>query len=682
LAEETKRMASRPAGAGILNPLDTLFRLGVVGDLSDQQLLHRFLTAGDGADQAAFTELVQRHGAMVLGVCREVLGNAHDAQDAFQATFLVLARKAGSVRKAGSLSCWLHGVAYRVALRARSNAVRRRNSEQQAGAMKAVALQGEQNRAESWPELHEEVARLPKHYREPIVLCYLEGLSTEEAALRIGCPAGTVFSRLSRARERLRERLVRRGLAPPAALFAAGLTRPARAFPPASLLKSTVQTSIGFSGRRAADAATASAAATAMARGVLHAMMISRLKTLGAAILAGAVAMGGAQTLSWIGVREQSQPPATTVDPQAALTRSIEKLESELEATARRNAEMKRELQEIRGRLKALRPAGELALAQEVAARLADEPSRSVARLAEALKRHPARRIPKEGDRLRLYMMDLVEGGTTLIADEPDPGLTWCGTPKWSHDGTRIIFFAWPWPQYHSGRIMAIELRDGLPTCTDLGAGNSPNFSPNDKRIVFGLAPGSQTGAEPGVWVMQADGSERRQVSDYYGAPFWSPDGREFLINDYSDGATQSMVINVERKESGILKVPGHQIFSWPSWVGPGTVVSALATGQDGDSIALLDVRKPAEAKIIEVLWKRSNELDVTPRWPVYQPDKRRLFFVGVEPMKRTLFSVQHGDSGRATRVESRGFNDRLSGLSFSPDGRYLLFTGDRPGQK
>jgi RNA polymerase sigma factor (sigma-70 family) len=256
LAEATERMAGRPAGADILNPLDTLSRLGVVGDLSDKQLLHRFLTGRDGADQAAFTELVQRHGAMVLGVCREVLGNAHDAQDAFQATFLVLARKAGSVRKADSLSCWLHGVAYRVALRARSNAARRRNSEQQAGAMKALTFECAGDRPESWPELHEEVARLPRRYREPIVLCYLEGHSTEEAALRIGCPVGTVFSRLSRARERLRERLVRRGLAMPAALLAAGLARPAQAALPANWLKATVQTSLRFTGRRVAEALT------------------------------------------------------------------------------------------------------------------------------------------------------------------------------------------------------------------------------------------------------------------------------------------------------------------------------------------------------------------------------------------------------------------------------------------
>ena len=229
-------MASGSAGADLLNQLNTLFRFGVVGDLSDGQLVQRFLTARDGADQAAFTALVERHGPMVLGVCREVLGNSHDAQDAFQATFLVLARKAGSVRKADSVASWLHGVALRVAMRAKAEAARRRVYERRSAAMKAAELERQGGSPEGWPELHEEIARLPERYREPVVLCYLEGLTTEEAALRIGCPHGTILSRLSRARERLRGQLDRRGLASSAALLTTGLTPRATAALPAGLL--------------------------------------------------------------------------------------------------------------------------------------------------------------------------------------------------------------------------------------------------------------------------------------------------------------------------------------------------------------------------------------------------------------------------------------------------------------
>jgi Tol biopolymer transport system component len=331
------------------------------------------------------------------------------------------------------------------------------------------------------------------------------------------------------------------------------------------------------------------------------------------------------------------------------------------------------------GRQEPAKPVQDAVACRAIPAPPADQTVRAVSRFADVLKRHPARRVPKEGERLQLYMMDLVEGGTTLLADEPDPGLDWCATPKWSHDGTRIVFAAWSRARFQRSRIKAIEIRDGLPTCTDLGAGNSPTLSPDDKRILFELSPGSEPGAEGGVWVMQADGSERRRASEYPGAPFWSPDGREILVNDYSNGTTTTLVINLETKEGDFLQVAGHQIFSWPSWVGPGTLVSALASGGEGDSIALLDVRKPAEAKIIEVLWKRSDNLDVTPRWPIYQPETRRCIFIGVEPRKRTLFSFQRGESGRVKRLEPQGYDDWLGGLSFSPDGRYLLFCGNRP---
>jgi RNA polymerase sigma factor (sigma-70 family) len=211
-------MAGRPAGADVRNQLNTLALVGVVGNLSDAQLLGRFLSTRDGTAQAAFTALVGRHGPMVLSVCRQVLGDPHDAQDAFQATFLVLAGHAGSVRKSDSLGSWLHGVALRVALRARADAARRRARERRGAALRSAESEREGVRSESWPEVHQEIARLPARYREPIVLCYLEGLSTEEAALRLGCPRGTVLSRLSRARENLRARLARRGLAPALAL--------------------------------------------------------------------------------------------------------------------------------------------------------------------------------------------------------------------------------------------------------------------------------------------------------------------------------------------------------------------------------------------------------------------------------------------------------------------------------
>ncbi len=233
-------MAGGSADADLNQQLNILATIGVVGDQTDGRLVQRFLTAHDESRRALFTALVERHGPMVLRVCRQVLGDSHDADDAFQATFLILARKAGSVRKADSLASWLHGVALRVAARARADAIRRQVHERRVGPMNEAAPTREE-----WPELHEEIARLPERYREPVVLCYLEGLSTEAAAMRIGCPKGTVLSRLSRARERLRGRLVRRGVASSAVLTAAGsISEAATVALPAALIDSTVSTNL------------------------------------------------------------------------------------------------------------------------------------------------------------------------------------------------------------------------------------------------------------------------------------------------------------------------------------------------------------------------------------------------------------------------------------------------------
>lgn len=311
-------------------------------------------------------------------------------------------------------------------------------------------------------------------------------------------------------------------------------------------------------------------------------------------------------------------------------------------------------------------------------ARSADQTAQTVNRFADVLKRHPAQRRAAGEHRLQLYMMDLVKGGTTLLVDEPDPGLDYCNAPKWSHDGTRIVFHARSWTGSGPSRIKAIEVRDGRPTLTDLGPGNCATLSPDDKKIAFLLNPGAEPGAEGGIWVMQADGSGRRPVVGERGFPLWSPDGRRFVINQ-DNKPTESIVINLETKEGDRLEVAGHRIHSWPTWAGSEMLVSSIGTEREANAIVLLDVRKPAEAKIIEVLWKRGEDLDVEPIWAVYSPATRRCTFVGVEPGKRTLYSIQRGVSRRARRLEPEGYNDRLSGLWFSPDGRYLLFCANRP---
>jgi RNA polymerase sigma factor (sigma-70 family) len=282
----------------VSNPLIQLVRRtaedGCVRALPDHELLQRFHAR---QDQAAFDALLHRHGPMVLDVCRSVLGNEADVEDAFQATFLVLARKAGSIRNATSLGSWLHGVAYRGALKARVRLVTRRKHE--AGV--PVRAPSEPDDL-SWREvrrvLHEELNRLSERYRVPLVLCYLEGKTQDQAADELGLAKSTLRERAERGRELLRARLVRRGLAPTALLAAAAWPAAnASAGIPMPLMTSTLQAASLFAAGPA-DTVAISANAAALTQGVLRTMLLSKIKTATALALVLFACVGGA--LAWL----------------------------------------------------------------------------------------------------------------------------------------------------------------------------------------------------------------------------------------------------------------------------------------------------------------------------------------------------------------------------------------------
>ena len=235
-----KRVARESVGGFRLH-LQTLYSVGVTAGLTDGQLLERFATHRGEPGELAFAALVERHGPMVFRACRGILADEHEAHDAFQATFLILLRKGPTLWVRDSLAPWLHRVACRAAGRARLDARRRRTHES-----RVAELAQSRTRADRPGELaailHEEVDRLPDRYRLPIVLCDLEGRAYEEAARHLGCPVGTVRSRLSRGRERLRRRLTRRGLAPSAGLIGVAITADtASAAMPAAWVTSTVK---------------------------------------------------------------------------------------------------------------------------------------------------------------------------------------------------------------------------------------------------------------------------------------------------------------------------------------------------------------------------------------------------------------------------------------------------------
>jgi RNA polymerase sigma factor (sigma-70 family) len=282
------------------------------GDLSDAQLLQRFVTH---RDPAAFETLVQRHGPMVLGVCRQLLRDPQDAEDAFQATFLVLARKAGAIAQRELVGNWLYGVAYRVAVRARARASRRQARERQGADMTATEAADDAGERELRPVLHEEVNRLPAKYRLPVVLCYLEGKTNAEAARELGWPTGTVSGRLARARDLLRRRLVRRGLTLSAAV-AVLLARDATAVPP-PLLAATVRAALLCLAGPAA-AGLIPAQVTSLVKGVLQAMFMTKVKKA-LVVLLVALLITGAGLLALRAPAEPPQPPgAAPAGPPAA----------------------------------------------------------------------------------------------------------------------------------------------------------------------------------------------------------------------------------------------------------------------------------------------------------------------------------------------------------------------------
>jgi RNA polymerase sigma factor (sigma-70 family) len=303
-------MATRQAG--VLRHIQQLYSLGTFSQTTDARLLAQFLARRDAGAEYAFEVLVQRHGPMVLDVCRGVLRDEHSAEDAFQATFLVLARKAASLWVKDSLGGWLHGVAHRVAAKAKSDANRRRRHERHAAERSRTATIEEpvhaDHRSEARIVLNEEIARLPEKYRAPTILCYLEAMSYEAAAGRLGLTVATVRGRLARARARLRSRLTRRGIE--VSGLAIGYRHTIRALPLVrpELVHSTVRSVSSWAFTKVVDVHRISATVISLSEEVSKAMTRTKMSVAALTLALGTITAGALVSAQPPGRGESKDP--------------------------------------------------------------------------------------------------------------------------------------------------------------------------------------------------------------------------------------------------------------------------------------------------------------------------------------------------------------------------------------
>jgi RNA polymerase sigma factor (sigma-70 family) len=293
-------------------------------ELADSELLEHFVTT---SDDSAFTVLIERYGPLVLGLCRRMLGSVHDAEDVCQATFLVLARKASSIRKSTALSSWLHGVACRAAGQLKRDRARRQRRERGTHAPTAKDPAGEVSWREAQTILDEELERLPERYRAPLILCYLDGTTRDEAARRLCLATGTLHARLQRGRDLLRERLTRRGLTFSGALSAAVLSDgAARASVAPIWVCATAKAALAIATNQPLTSSVISTSVLALTREALKTMFVAKLK-LGTAVALTCVVAGMAW-VSWTstGVAQDATSRAQAIK---ALQDSTLKVESD-----------------------------------------------------------------------------------------------------------------------------------------------------------------------------------------------------------------------------------------------------------------------------------------------------------------------------------------------------------------
>lgn len=589
-------MAIQQNGGG-LPALRTLFSVGTLVGLTDRQLLERFTNRRGEVAESAFAALVDRHGPLVLSVCRARLRDEHESLDAFQATFLVLMHKAGSLWVRDSLAPWLHAVAFRVASRARSSAARRRGHERQFAERAAVCPDGDEvgDGADLRLVLHEEIHRLPERFRIPVVLCDLEGRTHQQAAEQLGWPIGTVKSRQARGRERLRHRLVRRGVTPTVGLGAVLASQSARAAVPVSMANSTVQIASRLA-TGAAGAGAVSAPVAVLVKGVLNAMFLNKLGFSTLILLAAGVTAGALWQFA-------GPSPAASAEKTPAPAAKTRKGPGKIYTTTLRRAPVEN--------------------GESYSMVAIDPESGERTTVLDGCQDRP--RVSPDGRTVVFVRGDTIYTRSVAGGDEPVRILRLevsisGGSPVWSPDGKRIIISLGkkadvqkhePWV-FKTVRVNAdgtgrTELKvppeDGVQDWSSDGEwlltassrnakigwqlyvmrpdgagqrqiteGGNPyyaRFSPDGRRIVY---TDGTTDERRGIWVVGIDGKDRRRVfatevtKQSTWSACWSPDGKRIAVLLWEGGEGRVVVMDADGGHQIEHPLPGGAQSDMPDW--------------------------------------------------------------------------------------------------------------------
>jgi RNA polymerase sigma factor (sigma-70 family) len=543
----------------LLHRLPRLWAAEAARDLADGELLERFLAR---REEVAFAVLVQRHGPMVLGVCRRLLADSHSAEDAFQAAFLILARRAAAIRKKASLASWLHGVARRVALRARAQAAARRSRERRPREMPQMGVLDQVMWEELRTVLDEAIGELPERFRAAVVLCHLEGKSYDEAARELGWPKSSLASRLAKAHRLLRARLVRRGVALSAGALAAGLVGgEARAAVPALLTINTVKGAMAGAFGKGSLPGPLSERAVALAEGAMKGNFGTKSKVFAALVALGLLA-GGVGLAAHQGRQEDGQGPAAAPGKAGG------------------------------GRVKATRLLVTASLPDDAPGRavvLAIDPETGAwTKLADpgwgsASASPDGKAVLFVRDGKLVYRCDTAGGGRPTKVCEA--ALTIAGGPVWSRDGRQFYLSTC---RMRGAALGLVQTWYHETRRCDADGGNPVLLKLPAELFVIDLSPdgksflsGSQTLVRRStveLGVIRTDGTGYRRLSEAGGVNIgrFSPDGQRVAYCRLEKDSASVLVVGIDGE--GRKKVFG----------GPGTGIVGCCWSPDGQRLAVL----------------------------------------------------------------------------------------------